>query len=59
MDQIANLSCCNILQLIDDGELSCRQVAEYYIGRIEEVNPNLNAVVVKMFEEALKQADKQ
>jgi len=38
-------------------QLSSREVVEYFINRIEMVNPSLNAVVLNFFEEALSKAD--
>ncbi len=57
MHQIECMTCCKILQLIDEGELSSRQVTQHFIDRIKKLNPDLNAVVVHLYEEALKQAD--
>ncbi|MBZ5551005.1 MAG: amidase [Acidobacteriia bacterium] len=38
--------------------MSVRQVVESHLQRIEEVNPKLNAVVVPLFEQARKEADR-
>jgi Asp-tRNA(Asn)/Glu-tRNA(Gln) amidotransferase A subunit family amidase len=42
---------------IASGDLSAREVVEQHIHRIEEVNPRLNAVVVPLFDRALREAD--
>ncbi|MGH3004502.1 MAG: amidase [Gaiellaceae bacterium] len=38
-------------------ELSAREAVEWHVRRIEDVNPRLNAVVVPLFDEALRAAD--
>lgn len=38
-------------------ELSAREAVEWHVRRIEEVNPRLNAVVVPLFDEALRAAE--
>jgi fatty acid amide hydrolase len=45
-----------IAQRIASGDLSAREVVEEHIHRIEDVNPRLNAVVVPLFDRALKEA---
>ncbi len=57
MHPLEHSSCHTILQLIDRGEFTSRQVTQYFIDRIREVNPELNAVVINLFEEALQEAD--
>ena len=39
------------------GEVSAREAVEWHVRRIEEVNPRLNAVVVPLFDEALRAAE--
>ncbi len=43
--------------LVRTGELSARELVETAIARIEETNPQLNAVVATRFEEALAEVD--
>lgn len=43
--------------LIREGEVSAREVTEAAIERIEALNPTLNAVMYKAFDEALEAAD--
>jgi fatty acid amide hydrolase len=57
MDKLNNLSASQLLQLIDKGEVSSRQVTQHFIDQIELHNTSINAVVVPRFEEALKEAD--
>ncbi len=57
MNNLHEKSAVNLLQLLDSKQLSSREVTRYFINRIEEVNPKLNAVVVKLYDEALKKAD--
>lgn len=52
-----NLSAKSIVAKIKNKEISSREATEYFISKIEEVNPAINAVVVKRYEEALKEAD--
>jgi fatty acid amide hydrolase len=49
-------SASEIARRIARRELSSREVTEAFIGRIREVNPRLNAVVVPRFETALQEA---
>lgn len=57
MDKLDFFSATEILQRIDTGELTSRAVTQHFIDRIEQVNPALNAVVIKLFDNALQQAD--
>lgn len=50
------LSACELARLIQSGELSASDAVEAYIARIEEVNPRLNALVVKRYEAARAEA---
>lgn len=43
-------------QLITSGEVSCVEVLDAHISRIEEVNPSINAIVTQSFESARKRA---
>jgi fatty acid amide hydrolase len=56
MDAIFSLSATEIAQKIKAGSLSAGEVVEAHIGRIEAVNPRLNAVVIPLFEAAREQA---
>lgn len=46
-----------ISERVASGELSVREITEEHIRRIEEANPRLNAVVVTLFDRALREAD--
>jgi fatty acid amide hydrolase len=50
-------SATQLLKSIDSGEITSRQATQYFIDEIERVNPAINAVVIKLYEAALKQAD--
>ena len=39
------------------GMVSCREVVEAHVARMEAVNPALNAVVLSLADEALERAD--
>lgn len=58
MEPLHHYSATELLRRIDRGELSSRAVTQYFIDRIEAVNPGLNAVVVEQFTAALEQADR-
>ncbi len=57
MHDIINLSATQLAQEIKAGRLSAKEVVDTHIGRIEAVNPRINAVVIPLFEEARKEAD--
>jgi fatty acid amide hydrolase len=50
------LSAHSLAEMIARGELSAAESVEAHIARIEEVNPKLNAVVSKRYDEARKEA---
>ncbi|MGZ3603178.1 MAG: amidase family protein, partial [Ktedonobacterales bacterium] len=49
-------SAIELARMIAHGEVSAVEVVEAHIARIEQVNPVLNAVVVKRYEAALAEA---
>jgi Asp-tRNA(Asn)/Glu-tRNA(Gln) amidotransferase A subunit family amidase len=49
-------SAVELLELIQSKQVSSRETVQYFIDRIEEINPQLNAVVIKFYDEALKKA---
>jgi fatty acid amide hydrolase len=55
-DDITRLSACELARRIADGALSSIDAVEAHIARIEAVNPALNAVVVKRYDEARAEA---
>src|SRR5262245_5945716 len=55
--EITGLSAVELARRIRAGELASRKVVDAFIERIEEVNPKLNAVVVRRFDEARREAD--
>lgn len=56
MENLHQKSAVELISLIASKQLSSREVTRYYIDRIEEVNPKINAVVLKFYEEALQKA---
>jgi len=44
-------------ELVDRGEVSARELVQAAIGRIERLNPDLNAIVSRRFDKALTEAD--
>src|SRR5215204_3738719 len=57
MENLHQKSAVELLNLINTKQLSSREVTQYFIDRIEEVNPKINAVVWKFYDEALARAD--
>ena len=53
---ITTLSASRLARAIATGELSAAEAVDAHIARIEKINPQLNAVVVPLFEDARKQA---
>lgn len=51
------LPATELRSLIGRRAVSCREVLEAHIARIEAVNPALNAIVTKTYERARRQAD--
>ncbi len=45
-------------EMVRDGEIKSSELIEMTIERIERINPKLNAVIHKMYDEARKMADK-
>jgi Asp-tRNA(Asn)/Glu-tRNA(Gln) amidotransferase A subunit family amidase len=54
---ITSLTATELADMLNAGKLSAREVVEAHISRIEEVNPQLNAVVVPLFDQARQAAD--
>jgi fatty acid amide hydrolase len=54
--RITELSAAELARLIAAGEVSAREAVEAHVARIEAVNPKLNAVVVRRFDEARAEA---
>ena len=62
MTEIAFCSAGELARMIRDGEISSLELADYYIDRIERLDGDLNAVIVRDFErgrEAARQADER
>lgn len=57
MENLHEKSAVGLLSLIETKQLSSREVVQYFIDRIEAVNPKINAVVLKFYGEAIKKAD--
>ena len=55
-DEITGMGAAEIARRVAAGELSCVQVVEAHIRRIEAVNPRLNALVVPLFDRARDEA---
>lgn len=56
MDELLTMSVTQMAKAIRDGELSPVDAMDFFLARIEAVNPDINAVVVPRFEEARKEA---
>ena len=51
-----HLSASELARAVKAGDLSAEEVVDAHIGRIQQVNPALNAVVIPLFDEARAQA---
>src|SRR5689334_15704162 len=56
MENLHKKSAVELLNLIATRAVSSREMTQYFIDRIEAVNPKINAVVLKFYDEALAQA---
>lgn len=56
MNGFEGKSATALVALMKSGEASSREVTEHFIRRIEAVNPRLNAVVVPLFDDAMRRA---
>ena len=56
-EDICFLSARELARRIRDRELSAREVTEAHLGRIEAVNPRVNAIVTLTADRALREAD--
>jgi amidase len=56
MAELWQLNASRIHSLVTSGEVSATDVAESLLGRIESVNPRINAIVQEMPDEALRSA---
>jgi Asp-tRNA(Asn)/Glu-tRNA(Gln) amidotransferase A subunit family amidase len=57
-NEITKMSATAMARRIASGALSSLEVVEAHIRRIEAVNPLINALVVPLFEQALKEAER-
>ena len=55
-DELSSLDATAQAELVRRGEVRATELVEAAIGRIEKINPTLNAVVTPMFEDALERA---
>lgn len=55
-DSFINLSATELIQIINNKEATVEEIVEAHITRIIEVNKQLNAVVIPLFDEARTQA---
>jgi len=58
MKSLSGLSATRLLELIDSGEMTSHEVVGHFVERIAAVDPSVNAVVVRRFDEALAEADR-
>ena len=56
MNNLCEQSATRLAELIRSGEVSSKEVVEAHLERIEEINPEINAVTVMLGETALEQA---
>ena len=58
LEMLAYKSAKELAKLIKDKEISSFELLEYYIARVEKFNPDINAIIVKNYEEAYEIAKK-
>lgn len=58
MAEFGLLSATELAEQLREGELSAQEVTENHIRRIEAVHPQINAVVIPLFDQARAQAEK-
>lgn len=54
---ILKLSAVDLAKELEKGSLSSKEIVEFYIQRIEKIEPQLNAFITRSFEIALEQAE--
>jgi fatty acid amide hydrolase len=57
MENLEKKSAVELIKSIATKQVSSREVTQHFIDRIEAVNPEINAVVLKFYDEALAKAD--
>jgi amidase len=57
IDELDKLDGIGIKELLDQNQLSTVEVVKHYIEKIKALNPDLNAVIYTMFDEALRKAE--
>ncbi|MEO7368995.1 MAG: amidase family protein, partial [Gemmatimonadaceae bacterium] len=57
MDDFSSHDAISLASLVRAGEVSPRELVQSTIERIEALNPKLNAVIHKMYDAALREAD--
>lgn len=55
-DQLTGLDAIALAQLIKNKDITSAELLETVIGRIEKVNPEINAVIISMYEQARAEA---
>ena len=56
MTQLSYKSANELAKMILDKEITSSELLEYFIKRVENYNPSINAIIVKNYDEARKQA---
>ncbi len=57
MQNLSNKSAVQLIDLIKTKAVSCKEVTQFFIDKIEEVNPAINAIVIKLYNAALAKAE--
>lgn len=57
MNDLAFLGAAELARKIQAREISARELLEFYLSRVDQFNPALNAIVVDLREHALRRAD--
>ena len=56
MTQLSYKSANELAKMILDKEITSSELLEYFIKRVENYNPSINAIIIKNYDEARKQA---
>ncbi len=59
ISELWKMNASEIVQLVKDRKVSCREIVQAHIDRIKEINPGINAVTVLLEEQALNMADNE
>ena len=59
ISELWKMNASEIVQLVKERKVSCRETVQAHIDRIKEINPGINAITVLLEEQALDMADNE